>query len=96
MATGERSLVMTGLLQGYDLFIVLALFSLLFGASQLPKLARALGSASHEFKRGAEEGAAAPTATNESAADPGGASAPDVASGPAVAPQEIGENGTVR
>lgn len=49
---------MTGLLQGYDLFIVLALVALLFGASQLPKLARSLGSASHEFKRGQEEGAA--------------------------------------
>lgn len=49
---------MTGLMQGYDLFIVLALVALLFGASQLPKLARSLGSASHEFKRGQEEGAA--------------------------------------
>lgn len=50
---------MTALMQGYDLFIVLALVALLFGASQLPKLARSLGSASHEFKRGQEEGAAA-------------------------------------
>ncbi|MBO0715176.1 MAG: twin-arginine translocase TatA/TatE family subunit [Acidimicrobiales bacterium] len=53
---------MTGLMQGYDLFIVLALVALLFGASQLPKLARALGSASHEFKRGTEEGMAAEAA----------------------------------
>ena len=29
----------------------------LFGGSQLPKLARSLGSASHEFKKGAQEGA---------------------------------------
>ena len=87
---------MTALLQGYDLFIVLALFSLLFGASQLPKLARALGSASHEFKRGAEEGAAAQTATNEAAAAPGAASGSTGASAPAVASQEVGENGTVR
>ena len=29
---------------------------LLFGGSQLPKLARGLGSASHEFKKGMEEG----------------------------------------
>jgi sec-independent protein translocase protein TatA len=50
---------MTALMQGYDLLIVLALVCLLFGASQLPKLARSLGSASHEFKRGQEEGAAA-------------------------------------
>jgi sec-independent protein translocase protein TatA len=87
---------MTALLQGYDLLIVLALFSLLFGASQLPKLARALGSASHEFKRGAEEGASAQSAANESAAATGSASAPNIASIPAVASQEIGENGTVR
>jgi sec-independent protein translocase protein TatA len=60
---------MTGLMQGYDLFIVLALVALLFGASQLPKLARALGSASHEFKRGTEEGiAAAEAAAKEEAA----------------------------
>ena len=45
-----------GLLAGYDLLIVLGLIILLFGASRLPKLARALGSASHEFKKGAEDG----------------------------------------
>jgi sec-independent protein translocase protein TatA len=58
---------MTGLLQGYDLLIVLALVCLLFGASQLPKLARSLGSASHEFKRGAQEGAAIEEGTKEAA-----------------------------
>ncbi|MBO0713709.1 MAG: twin-arginine translocase TatA/TatE family subunit [Acidimicrobiales bacterium] len=47
---------MTALLEGYDLLIVLGIIALLFGGSQLPKLARALGSASHEFKRGASEG----------------------------------------
>jgi sec-independent protein translocase protein TatA len=50
--------VITGLLEGYDLLIVLGIIALLFGGSQLPKLARALGSASHEFKRGAQEGGA--------------------------------------
>jgi TatA/E family protein of Tat protein translocase len=29
---------------------------LLFGGTRLPKLARGLGSASHEFKKGMEEG----------------------------------------
>jgi TatA/E family protein of Tat protein translocase len=29
---------------------------LLFGGTKLPKLARSLGSASHEFKKGAESG----------------------------------------
>jgi sec-independent protein translocase protein TatA len=41
---------------GPDLFIVLAVVALLFGGSQLPKLARSLGSASHEFRKGVEEG----------------------------------------
>jgi len=41
---------------GPDILVVLAIVALLFGGSQLPKLARSLGSASHEFKRGVEEG----------------------------------------
>jgi sec-independent protein translocase protein TatA len=41
---------------GPDLFIVLAVVALLFGGSQLPKLARSLGSASHEFRKGVEDG----------------------------------------
>jgi len=36
---------------------------LLFGGSQLPKLARGLGSASHEFKKGLEHGDNDPAAT---------------------------------
>lgn len=44
---------------GPDLFIVLAVVALLFGGSQLPKLARSLGSASHEFKKGVDEGSKA-------------------------------------
>jgi sec-independent protein translocase protein TatA len=34
----------------------LAVVALLFGGTQLPKLARSLGSASHEFRKGVEEG----------------------------------------
>jgi len=45
-----------GNIVGPDIAIVLAVLILLFGGSQLPKLARSLGSASHEFKKGAEEG----------------------------------------
>jgi sec-independent protein translocase protein TatA len=43
---------------GPDLLIVLAvvLVLLLFGGSKLPKLARGLGSASHEFRKGMEQG----------------------------------------
>ena len=35
-----------------ELLIVLAIVMLLFGASQLPKLARSMGEASKEFKKG--------------------------------------------
>ena len=42
---------------GPDLLIILAVVALLFGSSQLPKLARSLGSASKEFRKGLEEGA---------------------------------------
>ncbi|MCL4313387.1 MAG: twin-arginine translocase TatA/TatE family subunit [Actinobacteria bacterium] len=41
---------------GPDVLIVLIVIAVLFGGSQLPKLARALGSASHEFKKGVETG----------------------------------------
>ena len=37
--------------------ILLILVLLLFGAPQIPKLARGLGSAQKEFKKGLEEGA---------------------------------------
>jgi sec-independent protein translocase protein TatA len=36
--------------------IVCVVVVLLFGGAKLPKLARGLGSASHEFKKGLEEG----------------------------------------
>jgi sec-independent protein translocase protein TatA len=36
--------------------IVCVVAVLLFGGAKLPKLARGLGSASHEFKKGMEEG----------------------------------------
>ncbi len=42
---------------GPDLLIVLAVVVLIFGSSQLPKLARSLGSASSEFRKGVQEGA---------------------------------------
>lgn len=42
---------------GPDILIVLVVILVLFGGSQLPKLARGLGSAQREFKKGLEEGA---------------------------------------
>jgi sec-independent protein translocase protein TatA len=41
---------------GPDLLIILAVVALLFGSSQLPKLARSLGSASKEFRKGLADG----------------------------------------
>ena len=42
---------------GPDMLIVLVVILVLFGGSQLPKLAKGLGSAQREFKKGLEEGA---------------------------------------
>jgi sec-independent protein translocase protein TatA len=42
---------------GPDILIVLVVILVLFGGSQLPKLARGLGSAQKEFRKGLEEGA---------------------------------------
>lgn len=47
---------------GPDGLMIIAVIALLFGGTQLPKLARGLGSASHEFRKGVEEGSSeAPT-----------------------------------
>lgn len=40
-----------------ELLIILVVVLLLFGANRLPKLARSIGHASREFKKGVEEGA---------------------------------------
>lgn len=40
-----------------ELIIVLVVVLLLFGSSKLPKLARSIGQASNEFKKGVGEGA---------------------------------------
>jgi sec-independent protein translocase protein TatA len=39
-----------------ELIIVLVIVLLLFGSSKLPKLAKSLGQASKEFKKGVDEG----------------------------------------
>jgi len=43
---------------GPEWIVVAVVVLVLFGGSQLPKLARGLGSAQKEFKKGLEEGAA--------------------------------------
>ena len=48
---------MLAFLEGPELIIVLVIVLLVFGGSQVPKLARSLGQAQKEFKKGLSEGA---------------------------------------
>ena len=41
---------------GWEFLLVFAVIALLFGSTQLPKLARSLGSAKKEFEHGLEDG----------------------------------------
>jgi sec-independent protein translocase protein TatA len=50
----------------WGLPIIAILVLVLFGGSQLPKLARGLGSAQREFKKGLEEGADEKSDTSKS------------------------------
>ena len=47
---------MLAFLEGPELIIVLVIVLLVFGGSQLPKLARSLGQAQKEFKKGLDQG----------------------------------------
>ena len=47
---------MFAFLEGPELIIVLVIVLLVFGGSQLPKLARSLGQAQKEFKQGLSDG----------------------------------------
>jgi sec-independent protein translocase protein TatA len=40
---------------GWEFLVVIAVVALLFGSSQIPKLARSIGQASKEFRRGVED-----------------------------------------
>jgi sec-independent protein translocase protein TatA len=40
-----------------ELLIILAIALLLFGSAKLPKLARSMGQASKEFRKGVDDGA---------------------------------------
>lgn len=48
-----------------ELLIVLVVVLLLFGSTRLPKLARSIGQAQHEFKRGTAEERAEADAARE-------------------------------
>ncbi|HZP28247.1 MAG TPA: twin-arginine translocase TatA/TatE family subunit [Acidimicrobiia bacterium] len=45
-----------GEIVGWELLLVLAIVALLFGSSKLPGLARSMGQAAREFRKGVEEG----------------------------------------
>lgn len=40
---------------GWEFLLVIAVAALLFGSSQIPKLAKSLGQASKEFRKGLEQ-----------------------------------------
>ena len=42
---------------GWEFLLVIGIIALLFGSSQLPKLARSMGSAKKEFEKGLTTGA---------------------------------------
>jgi sec-independent protein translocase protein TatA len=82
---------------GVDGIIILVVVVLvLFGSTQIPKLARSLGSAQKEFKKGLDEGSADDPATGNSAAQatPPAAVAPaaPVAPAPLQAPPAVPTN----
>jgi sec-independent protein translocase protein TatA len=54
-------------MQGTEWIIVAVVVLVLFGGSQIPKLARSLGSAQKEFKQGLKDGAAEDDTTDPDA-----------------------------
>ena len=52
-----NTLAIWGLPGGSEIFIILFIILLLFGAKKLPELSRSLGKSLGEFKKGQKEGA---------------------------------------
>jgi sec-independent protein translocase protein TatA len=50
---------------GWEALLVIGLIALLFGSSQLPKLARSVGQASRELKKGLHEEPEQPDSTDK-------------------------------
>jgi sec-independent protein translocase protein TatA len=79
--------------QGIIVIIVVAL--VLFGSTQIPKLARSLGSAQKEFKKGLDEGSSedtAPPAAAQAAPPAVAQAAPPAAVNPPAAPPTVEVN----
>ena len=55
------------------ILIVLIIVLVVFGGAKLPKLARSLGEAQKEFKKGSEEGTSSSAASDEKSTDAGSA-----------------------
>ncbi len=49
--------VVFGEIIGWEILVPVALIALFFGGAKIPELARSLGRAQNEFKRGLQEGA---------------------------------------
>ncbi len=49
--------VMFGEIIGWEILVPLALIAVFFGGAKIPQLARSLGQAQNEFKKGLHEGA---------------------------------------
>ncbi len=53
---------MFAVLQGQEILLIVVIIMVLFGSTQIPKLARSLGQAQREFKTGLEDAQAEETA----------------------------------
>lgn len=78
---------------GVDGIIILVVVVLvLFGSTQIPKLARSLGSAQKEFKKGLDEGSSEDGTTKVVEAPPPAAVSPPPPAPPAVEVRADGSN----
>ena len=53
-----------------ELIILLVIILVLFGGAKLPKLAKSLGEAQREFKKGSDEGAGQASASSATPSEP--------------------------
>ncbi|MGP0110585.1 MAG: twin-arginine translocase TatA/TatE family subunit [Acidimicrobiales bacterium] len=78
--------------QGIIVLVVIAV--VLFGSTQIPKLARSLGSAQKEFKKGLDEGASDDDAGTKSLAEAAPPAAVNPPAQPAQPPVQSNVDGT--